>query len=408
MKILMVSSFHHARGGDTTYARSVSAALAARGHEVVPFAMRHPENEPSPWETRFPTWVDPWGTTTPGRRLALLPGLIWSREAARELDGVLDTLKPDVAHLHHVHRHLTPSVLWPLKRRGVPVVWTVHDAELICPAGTLYTEGSPCERCRGHRYLEAVRHRCKGDALLPSIAVALEKTAHRALGVWDRVDRLVCPSRFMADALVRFGLPPKKVLHLPNFLDIDAHAPGQAQGRGWLFAGRLAPEKGLDTLLQAAEQIPDAQLTVCGAGPWEGRVRAMAARLPQVRLLGHVPRAALMALVREAAIIVVPSRWLENYPYAVLEAQAAGRAVVASRIGGIPEQIDDGVDGVLVPPGDPAALASAVRGLLADPGRARRMGEAARVRVVRERAPAGHVEALTSLYAALREGAETP
>lgn len=401
MKVLLVNSFHHARGGDTTYVRGLAGLLQAAGHTVFPFAMRHPDNDPSVWEARFPAWVDPWGATSALERLRLLPRLIWSREAASLLRALLAETRPDVAHLHHVHRHLTPSVLGPLRAAGVPVVWTVHDAELVCPAGTLYTEGAPCERCQGHRYAEAVRHRCKAGSSLASAAVALEKQVHRLLRVTERVDRFLCPSRFMADTLVRFGLPAGRVHHLPNFLDASELPPGEGEGAGWLFAGRLAPEKGVDTLLQAASRVPEATLTVCGGGPWEPRVRAAARSLPQVRVLGHVPRRRLVELVRAAAVVVVPSRWPENFPYAVLEAQAMGRPVVASRVGGIPEQIESGVDGLLVPPGDAVALADAVASLLADPARARALSAAGRARVLSERAPGPHLQRLLQVYAEL-------
>jgi len=397
MKILMVSSFHHARGGDTTYARGLTRLLEGAGHAVIPFAMRHPDNDPSPWETRFPSWVDPWGPRGLLGRLGLLPRLIWSRDAARSIASIIAEIRPDVAHLHHVHRHLTPSVLGPLRDAGVPIVWTVHDAELICPAGTLYNAGAPCERCRGGRYDEAIWGRCKGEALLPSLAVALEKTVHAALRVPTRADLLICPSRFMADTLVRFGLPEDRVLHLPNFLE-PGQEPTGGPGQGWLYAGRLAPEKGLDTLLEAARLLPDLPLTLCGSGPLTEEIRARLNTMPQVRMLGHLPQAALHALIHEAAVVAVPSRWPENFPYAVLEAQAAGRAVVASRIGGIPEQIEDGVDGVLVPPGDPRALAEAVGALVAQPERAARMGQAARARVLRERDPQIHLSAILSIY----------
>ena len=400
MKILALSSFFHARGGDMTYANGLSALLREAGDEVIPFAMRHPDNDPSPWESRFPSWVDPWGAAGLQAQLRLLPRLIWSFEAATALKGVIRDTAPDLAHIHHVHRHLTPSVLTPLNAAGVPVLWTVHDAELVCPAGTLYSQGAPCERCLGGDLSHAVARRCKADALLPSVAVALEKRVHAALKVHDRVTAFLCPSRFMADVLLRAGLPSKKVFHIPNFLDPSGVVLGATPGEGWLYAGRLAPEKGVDTLLEAAARLPGATLTVCGSGPLEGRLRAAAESMPQIRLLGQVPRARLAALIAEARVVAVPSRWPENYPYAVLEAQAAGRAVVASRVGGIPEQIRSGVDGVLVPAGDPDALAGAVSALLADPDRAAALGAAGRARVLEAAAPAAHLQQLRSLYAA--------
>lgn len=401
MKILMVNSFHHARGGDATYTRALTARLEARGHTVVPLAMRHPDNDPSPWEARFVSWTAPWEARSALEVARLGARLVWSREAARAAEALIRETRPDVAHLQHIHRHLTPSVLWPLRRAGVPVVWTVHDHELICPAGTLFTEGAPCERCRGHRYEEAVRHRCKGGRLGPSLAVAVEKALHRRLEVWQKVDRFLCPSRFLADTLVRFGLPPDRVQHLPNLVDLDPDPPSDP-GEGWLYAGRLTEEKGVSVAIEAARRLPGAPLTICGSGPNLAALRASARDLPHVRFVGHLPPAALASRLRAARAVAVPSIWYENFPYAVLEAQGAARAVVASRIGGIPEQIRDGEDGLLVRPGDPAALAEAIGGLLNDPARASALGAAARARVLRELRPEAHLDTLEALYGALR------
>ena len=204
----------------------------------------------------------------------------------------------------------------------------------------------------------------------------------------------------MAGVLLRGGLPENKVFHLPNFLDPSGVMVGTTPGEGWLYAGRLAPEKGVDTLIEAAARLPQATLTVCGSGPLEPRLRAAAEALPQTRLLGQLPRALLAHLIAEARVVAVPSRWPENYPYAVLEAQAAGRAVVASEIGGIPEQIRSGKDGILVPAGDAPALADAVGGLLADPGAASALGAAARKRVLDRSSPAAHLDQLLHFYAA--------
>lgn len=399
MKILMISSFLHERGGDTTYSYGLTRLLRAAGHEVIPFAMRHPDNDPSPWESRFPTWVDPWGARGPVEQARLLPSLIWSRSAERAMASLLDHVRPDVAHVQHLHRHLTPSVLRPLRRARVPVLWTVHDAELICPAGTLYTEGAPCERCLGGDYLNAVLHRCKAGAPLPSAAVALEKWVHDRLNIHEYVNFLLCPSAFMAGALRRAGLPAERVIHLPNFLEPADIPVGEGPGEGWLFAGRLGAEKGVHTLLEAAQRLPDATLSIYGGGPLTREVEAAGRRLPQLRIHGMTPRPALLRRVAQARVVVVPSRWPENYPYAVLEAQAAGRAVVASAIGGIPEQITDGEDGRLVPAGDPIALAEAVGALLADPRRAQALGAAGRRRALEAASPSTHIARLLALYA---------
>jgi glycosyltransferase involved in cell wall biosynthesis len=407
MRVLLIHSFHYARGGDSTYARALTGALEAGGHAVVPLAMRHPHNDPSPWEQRFVSWVDPRSAAR-GDRLRAAARLLWSWEARRASRQLVAEARPDVAHLQHVHRHLTPSVLGPLRRAGVPVVWTLHDYELVCANGLLYTEGAPCERCAGHRYHEALRHRCKQGELLTSAAAAVEKGLHALLGVSAQVDRFLCPSDWLRRAVVRMGLPADRVFHLPNLLPPVAARPAPLAGGDWLVAGRLAREKGVHVAIEAARRLPGATLHICGSGPEEAALRHQAASLPQVRFHGHLPQAALAQRIAACRVVAVPSLWPENLPYAVSEAQGLGRPVVASAVGGIPEQIADGEDGVLVAPGDPGALAEAVRALLEDGPRAARLGAAGHARLAAMPGPAAHVAQLQAHYAAAGKRAKAP
>jgi len=233
---------------------------------------------------------------------------------------------------------------------------------------------------------------------MPSAAVALEKTVHRLQRVWWLVDRFLCPATFLANKLVEFGVPDARVQPLPNFIDLRDHPQSTTSGEGWLYAGRLAIEKGVDVVIEAAKQLPGHRLQICGDGPMMQALHQQAKDLPWVEFLGHLPPARLAEALRSARVVAVPSRWYENFPYAVLEAQAAERAVVASRIGGIPEQIRDGIDGVLVPPEDATALAQAVGVLLDDPQRSMRLGKAARARIARDLDPTQHLNAIVSTY----------
>ena len=398
MRVLMINTFHHPRGGDATYTRSLSGLLEGAGHEVIPLAMRHPDNTPSIWERRFVSWVDMRDAPDASARLRLGMRMFWSREAARACADLIAEHPPDIAHLQHIHRHLTPSVLDPLKAAGVPVIWTVHDYELICPEGHLFTRGAPCTRCKGHRYSEAVRLRCKWGRLGPSVAAALEKELHHRKRVWERVDRFLCPSAFLANKLIDFGVPAARVIHRPNFMDPGPEPPATAPGEGWLYAGRLSPEKGVDLALAAARRLPAHPLFICGTGPMEAELRQRAAELPHVHFLGHLPPSHLDRVMRSVRVVVVPSRWYENFPYAVLEAQAAGRAVVAADIGGIPEQITHGEDGLLVPPDDTDALTHAVAELLTHPARATALGKRGATRVRAHLGPAEHLDSILSIY----------
>lgn len=397
MKVLMANTFHHRRGGDATYTLSLSELLRARGHQVVPLAMRHPDNLPSEWERWFLPLLDYRDLSHPRDRLRAMRNFVHNRRAAQVTRALIARERPDVLHLQHVHHHLTPSVIGPAREAGIPVVWTVHDYELICPSGHLFVDGAPCERCKGHRYHHAIEHRCKRGALGPSALAALESTVHALQGVWKQVDRFLCPSRFLADKLISFGVEARHVHHCPNFVDVP-HTPAPELGEGWLYAGRLAEEKGVWTLLQAARQLPGVPLTICGSGPLEPALRRAAQDLPHVQFLGHLTASELQRRLEAAAVVAVPSIWYENFPYAVLEAQVLGRGVVASRIGGIPEQIRHGEDGLLVPPGDATALADAVRCLLDDPQKNRRLGLSGRARVEATLSSKQHLERILAHY----------
>ncbi len=379
MKLLLASSFLHPRGGDTTLLLAEWEGWRARGVEVLPFAMRHPDNLAASTEARFPSWHAPRESRSLGAKLLALGRSTWNREAARSLDGLLRDTRPTAAHLHHLHRHLTPSILPILKAHGVRVAWTVHDYELTCPTGLRYRGGQPCQDCQGGRYGAAIAGRCKDGRLLPSTAVALEHAVHRYIGIQKFVDIFVAPSRAVADALSADGI--ERVVHLPNLLPagrLASRPPCDV-----VFAGRLTEEKGVYELLALARALPSARVHVYGEGPLATALES--ARLDNLSAFGARPVEEVRGALAAAKLAVVPSRWPENQPYAVLEAQAAGAVVVASRVGGIPEMVDDGVDGVLVAPGDPAALVNAVSRLLSDDHLRSALAKKARARVERER-----------------------
>lgn len=381
MKLLLVNSFLHPRGGDTTLFFDEWAGWTSRGVDVIPFAMRHPENLSSPWSARFPSWRSPRFPGTLGARARALAHAIWNREAAGALDALCREHRPDAAHVHHVHRHLTPAIFAVLRRHGIRTAWTLHDHELVCPNGLRFVGGEPCFRCVGGRYGQAVVHRCKDGDLVASAGVALEKAVHRALRARVAPDVWVSPSAYLAAGLIQDGLPPERIHHVPNLVEVSA-APGLL-GENVVFAGRLAEEKGIVEVAALARALPDRRIDVYG----DGACRSVLAAVSNIRLHGSCSRADVHAALANAGVVIVPSRWPENQPYAVLEAQMLARPVVAASVGGVPELIDDGVDGWLVPAGDAAALVAAVRGSLDRPAAAAEIGHRARARVQREHAP---------------------
>jgi glycosyltransferase involved in cell wall biosynthesis len=405
MKILHVNKFHYARGGAETVYFALTDLLRAHGHEVIPFAMQDDRNLPTPYSTYFVSNVDLREESGGvAGKIGAAARILYSREAERKIDRLIRDTKPDIAHLHNIYHQLSPSILRALKRHGIPAVMTLHDYKLICPAYTLYTDGSPCERCRGHRYYNAVLHSCVKDSRLKSAICATEAYAHATTGIYrDNVNFYVAPSQFMARKVVEFGFNPHQVVHIPNFIDATRIDAASAVGEYVLFAGRLEKVKGVMTLLRAIDSSALArtrEVRIAGDGEQRAELEAYCASagLANVRFLGHRSPADMKQLLADAAFAVVPSEWYENAPLSVMEAAAHGKAVIVSEMGGIPELVKPGETGVTFPAGNVEALAGAIEALLADPAKTAEMGRRGRAFMEEKFSPEAHYRQISALY----------
>jgi glycosyltransferase involved in cell wall biosynthesis len=410
MRVLHVNKFLYRRGGAEGYMLDLVALQRAAGHEVELFGMRHPDNPPYRFAEHFPTQVElepaPSGLR---RRAAATARMLWSPSCRRAMDAVVGAFRPDVVHLHNVYHQLSPSVLRPLAERRIPAVMTLHDYKLACPSYLFLDHGRVCEACLDGRFRHAVARRCKDGSLAASAVLALESRLHRAVGAYDPVGVFVCPSRFLAGRMAAAGVYPDRLRVVGHFVDTAGVSPKSRPGGGVVYAGRLSPEKGVDTLVEAMGRLGHARLDVAGDGPQRHALEALAAeRAPgRVRFHGRLPRERVLDLFRAAAVAVMPSRCHENQPMAVLEAFACGLPVVVTSLGGMPELVEPGRDGHVVRPGDPAALADALAELLAAPDRALAMGRAARAKAELAFAPGRHLEQLEELYRGLSRAPAT-
>jgi glycosyltransferase involved in cell wall biosynthesis len=326
-----------------------------------------------------------------------------NRDARRRFARLLDDTRPSLVHIHGIHRQISPSILLEALARGIPVVQTLHDHHHICPADVLIRSGAePCQprRCGTFDYLPCVTGRCVRGSLAASTLSAAEVTWQRMRRIYERtVVRFISPSRFVAEKAREGGWTiPTDVV--PNAVELPPrgqvpHAGRQGSSRHILVAGRLSPEKDVRTALRAAE-IAGVDVLVAGDGPQGAELRA---EFPGVDFRGHVSHGEVARMLPESVASVVSSRWYENAPLSVLEAMAAGRPVIASRTGGIPEMLRDGRDGILVTPGDVDGFAAAMRELVSNPSKADAMGASALERARAEYSLERHMGRLLAAYA---------
>ena len=357
-KLLSLNTYHYRRGGTDSVYFDHDTLFNSLGWETGSFAMRHPDNEPSEWDEFFVDELE-FGVDYPWWKQLIMAGkVIYSFEARKKLERLLDTWRPDVAHVHNIYHHISPSVLGVLKQQGVPTVLTAHDLKLACPAYKMLNSGGVCEKCKNGNLIHVALNRCIHESLSLSSLIMLESTVHRMLRLYRRnLDRIVVPSGFYKKKLVEWGWPADKIVHIANFVHIENYSANYEPGDYFLYFGRLDRSKGVDTLIKAVCRS-NVKLRIAGTGPFEAELKCLGEKCNgSVEFLGYCSGDTLWRLVRGARAVVLPSEWYENAPISVLEAYATGKIVIGANIGGIPELLLEGQTGCLFESGNVQCLA---------------------------------------------------
>lgn len=385
MKILLLHEFYRtsAPSGEDNVVRQERELLEQAGHEVVTFERHNDEIDDS----------------TLAKRIRLGVETIWSERCAREIRAELDRVQPDLVHIHNTFPLISPSAYHAIASRALPIVQTLHNFRLICAEPMLMRNGVPCEACVGRLPLPALRHRCYRGSLAATAPLALSIGGHRIAGTYRRlIHRYIALTQFAKARFVAGGLAQERIAIKPNFL---AEPPQAGEGRGGfiLFVGRLRGEKGVATLLEAWQRLPELPLKILGDGELrlELEQRGKSAGV-KVEFLGFRPRHEVLDLMRSAEMLVVPSLWYEGFPLVVLEAFACGTPVIASALGGLDEIVNEGVNGLKFPPGDARALANAVERLTSDLALRQRMRQAARATFDEHYSASRNLDQLLAIY----------
>jgi glycosyltransferase involved in cell wall biosynthesis len=403
MRILRVDSWDGQRGGAQDYIRAVVEELGRRGHENRVLNLTStPEPNPREDETYL---------RVPNARIARTAfDLTFVPEFATAFRGLVREFDPEIVQVHHFDAGFT-TLARLVREVKVPVVMTGHDAELVCPISTLVQPGNVI--CDG-----GIKVRCLFTGCRVGLGGPYNLYQRRSFdqNVAPRIRAYLCPSRSLTGYLDAQGYRP--AIHLPSFAVIppeirteEPPAPAPELPPTIGFLGRLDWYKGLPDLIIAfrrvREAFPSARLDIAGEGPDRPDLEAQVARVglsSAVSFRGRVTGAAKEAWFRGIHVACVPSNMWENFPLVALEALVRSRPVVGTRVGGIPDIVDDGETGHLVPIGDPAALASALQDLLRDPTRARAWGGEGRRRVLARFTPERHLDRLVRIYEATLHG----
>jgi len=383
LSVLVIHNQYRQPGGEDVVVRAETEMLRTAGHRVASFIRNNATI----------------AEYNPLQKASLLVSATWNRAACAAIRELIAKERPDVAHFHNFMPLVSPAAYDACHSAGVPVVQTLHNYRLLCPAGTLYGEGRICEDCK-RSLTRAVARGCYRDSHLQTATVALMLGAHRLRGTWNRsVDAYIALSQFSRDYFVAAGLPAGKVHVKPNFLQ---RGPDRRAGPGdyALFVGRLAPEKGVLEMLKAWQRLPHIPLFVVGDGPLHDQVAQIVreSHSAHIKLLGRLCAEDTQTQMKGARFLVFPSRWYEPFGMALLEAAACSVPAIAARIGGVPELVVEGHTGLLFSPESFDELAAKANWAWGHPAEMDAMGSAARHRYQQKYTAERNYEMLLNIY----------
>ena len=355
MKILMVNKFLYPRGGSESYMLYLGEHLRKLGHKVEYFGMYDENNTVGNSAEKYTQNMD-FHSKGIGRFLYPFK-IIYSFEAKKKIIDVIDSFKPDIVHMNNINFQLTPSIIYGIKKRGIPIVQTVHDYQMICPNHLLYNfdKNTPCEKCVKGSHINCIKNKCIHGSMVKSILGVIEAKFYSVLKTYKKVDLFVCPSNFLENKLLSakdYYKGKTKTIH--NFIDKDKFTNTDRQEESYIvFVGRLSAEKGIKNIAGAAKLLPEYKFVIAGSGPDEDLLK----NIPNIKLAGFLTGDKLTKLIGNAKVLLLPSVCYENCPLSILEAHSMGVPVVTMNSGGMAELVKDGVTGALVTDPTPKGIA---------------------------------------------------
>lgn len=388
MRILLLHNYYQQAGGEDIVVARERDLLIAHGHEVRLYSVSN-KVVGSAWDKIRAAWQAPY-----------------SGAARRRVAAEIDAFRPDLVHVHNFFPLLTPSIYDACCAASLPVVQSLHNYRLLCLNGALYRDDHICEDCLGKVVpWPGVRHACYRRDRGASGAVAAMLTLHRLLRTWvEKVNVYIALTEFAREKFIQGGLPARRIAVKPNFVHPD---PGCGDGRGGyaLFVGRLAADKGLMTMLAGWERLGGkVPLKIVGDGLLADQVLAATRRVGRLEWLGPQPLERVLALMRGAQFLVLPSVWYESFPLVIAEAYAVGLPVIASNLGSMSSLIIHGRTGLHFLQRDPADLAAKALWLWNHPRARVEMGREARLEFERKYTAERNYQQLMDIYALAIKG----
>lgn len=398
MKVLLVNKFHFLKGGSEKYYFELAKLLRERGHEVAFFSMQNEKNIKTDCKEYFVENID----LNSNNKLKALD-VIYSKNNKEKMLQVIEEFKPDIIHVNNFQRQLSSSIITIAKKKNIPVVFTAHDLQAICPNITMLdSNNNICSACMKGKYTNCIKKACIKDSKLKSLLGALEGYFYRINKIYTKkIDYIITPSNFLKEKLIEDGIPQEKIETLYNFIDVEEYnKPTKDEGYA-LYCGRLSKEKGILNLIEAFSKIDVGTLYIAGDGPEKAKIENTIKEKKldkRIKLLGMLEKEEMKLYISNAKFVVVPSIWYENCPFSIIESLTMGKPVIGSNIGGIPELVQNGENGFTYEYSNIIELAKKMKELFTNEEIVKKLGENAKINAKKAYAKDTYYDKIIKIY----------
>lgn len=338
-RILQIHNFYQIPGGEDVVVNNEKKLLEEHGHQVFTYYRSNKE-------------LNEGGK---GKKLLIPFTAVFSLRTYREVKKIIKQEKIDIVHVHNTLMMVSPAVFYAAFHSKVPVVQTLHNFRMLCPAGSFFRDNVICEECVDHGMKCAVRHKCYRNSKLQTIVSAAILQIHRMMGTYRRVN-FICLTEFNREKLLSSLDPgkkvvdPKRIYIKPNFTFAEGIRPvhGKPKEEYFLFAGRIEALKGIDIAIKAFEMLPEEKLYIAGSGPMAEEMENYVKEhhMKNVTFLGYLQKEEMTEKFYHAKAVVMTSQCYEAFAMTIAEAYSYGVPVIAGEVGNMAGMVKEGVTGV--------------------------------------------------------------
>lgn len=397
MRILLINKFHYLKGGSEKYYFELADLLKEKGHEVAFFSMYDEKNIKTDSKEYMVQKID-----MNSKNIFKAFNVIYSKANKKKMKEALEDFKPDIVHINNFQRQLSASIIDAIKEKNIPIVFTAHDLQSVCPISAMLNNGKICEKCKGGKYYNCLKNKCTKNSTMKSMLNMMESYYYKNKNIYQNIDCIVTPSDFVKNKIKENNKKIKSIVTIHNFIDIDKFKNYKIEDQGYaIFSGRLSIEKGILNIVKAFKDVNNGKLYIAGDGPEKENIEKYVKEnnlQSRIKLLGFLSQNDLKEYLRKATCLVLPSIWYENCPYSIIEAFAMGKPVVSTKIGGIPELVEENINGYLYDYDNVEELTNIMNNIFENKDKIKKLGENAKNDAITKYSKDVYYDALIKVY----------